>query len=104
MTYNIRIKDMDDKRGRWKKGRNHRDWSEADAFIASIYYEMQPGEVHRIAYEIENIYSGITIPWVEGVFHLQKDAYTRYEYGSFAEWVLAYQWADVADLIERIVQ
>jgi len=99
VTYNIILKVMDDPRGKFKKGRNHRNWSEADAYVASVYRGMKAGTTRRIAYEIENLYSGIVIPWVFGSFTLTKDMTTRYEDGSFKALVLGLQYPEYADLI-----
>jgi hypothetical protein len=99
VTYNIVVKVMDDRRAKFKKGRNHRNWSEADAYVASVYRGLKHGESKRVAYEVENIYSGIIIPWVFGSFTITKDDKTRYEDGSFKALVLEVQYPEYADLI-----
>jgi hypothetical protein len=96
VTYNIVLKVCDDPKGKWPFGRSHRNWSEADAFVAQVYRNMKVGESRRIAYEVQNIYSGLDIPWIYGDFIIHKEEDTRYEDGSFKELVLLVHYPEYA--------
>lgn len=99
MVYNINVKIVDDPRGRFKKGRNHRTYSEVDRYLSSVFDAMKVGQTRRVAFEIENIYSEITIPRIIGAFTLDKRENSRYERGSFQAYVLGVLYPEYADKI-----
>lgn len=102
MVYNIILKVMNDPKGRFKKGRNHRCWEDVDSYLKYLFKSMRYGESLLIAYEVENIYSGLTIPYVMGRFILDKREGTAYTDGDFKEWVCLHSDnADYGDYIRR---